>query len=57
AVLGAAAIQIAGVGRSALANLVLVLIKIAVLIAFVAVGAQFVDAANWRPFLPANEGG
>ncbi|XWO45890.1 amino acid permease [[Pseudomonas] boreopolis] len=57
AVLAAAAIQIAGVGRSALANLVLVLTKIAVLLAFVAVGAQFVDAANWQPFLPANEGG
>ncbi len=57
AVLAAAAVQIAGVGRSAWANLVLVLIKIAVLLAFVAVGSQFIDAANWRPFLPANEGG
>ncbi|WP_250064638.1 amino acid permease [Stenotrophomonas mori] len=57
AVAAAAAVQIAGVGRSALANLVLVLVKIAVLLAFVAVGAMFVDAANWRPFLPANEGG
>jgi len=57
AVLGAAAIQIAGVGRSALANLVLVLIKIAVLIAFVVVGAHFVDVANWQPLLPVNEGG
>lgn len=57
AVLAAAAVQIAGVGRSALANLVLVVIKIAVLLAFVAVGTTFIDAANWRPFLPANEGG
>lgn len=57
AVLAAAGIQIAGVGRSALANLVLVLTKIAVLLAFVAVGSQFIDAANWQPFLPANEGG
>ncbi len=57
AVLAAAAVQIAGVGRSALANLVLVLVKIAVLLAFVAVGTKFIDAANWRPFLPANEGG
>jgi len=57
AVLAAAAVQIAGVGRSALANLVLVLVKIAVLLAFVAVGTTFIDAANWRPFLPANEGG
>lgn len=57
AVLAAAAVQIAGVGRSAFANLVLVLIKITVLLAFIGVGSQFIDTANWHPFLPANEGG
>ncbi|WP_457395539.1 amino acid permease, partial [Roseateles sp. P5_E1] len=43
AVLAAAAVQIAGVGRSAFANLVLVLIKITVLLAFIGVGSQFID--------------
>lgn len=57
AVAAAALIQIAGVGRSAFANLVLVLIKVAVLIAFVVVGSQFIDTQNWHPFIPANEGG
>jgi APA family basic amino acid/polyamine antiporter len=57
AVAAAALIQIAGVGRSAFANLVLVLIKVAVLIAFVVVGSQFIDESNWHPLIPANEGG
>lgn len=57
AALGAAGVMIAGVGRSALANAVLVLVKVAVLVAFVAVGARHVEAANWTPFLPPNEGG
>ena len=57
AVAAAAVIQIAGVGRSAFANLVLVLIKVAVLIAFVVVGSRFIDTQNWQPFIPPNEGG
>lgn len=57
AVMAAAMTLIFGVGRSALANTVLVLIKVAVLVGFIVVGAQYVQAANWHPFLPANEGG
>jgi len=36
---------------------VLVVIKVAVLVGFIIVGAGAVDPANWSPFLPANEGG
>lgn len=57
AVMAAAMTLIFGVGRSALANTVLVLIKVAVLVGFIVVGSQYVQAANWHPFLPANEGG
>jgi APA family basic amino acid/polyamine antiporter len=57
AVLAAACVLIAGVSQSALVNAVLVVIKVGVLVSFIAVGARYVDSAHWQPFLPANEGG
>lgn len=57
AAMAAALVLIAGVGRSALANAILVATKVAVLVAFIAIGARYVEARNWTPFLPANEGG
>ncbi|RXR06000.1 amino acid permease [Pseudoxanthomonas composti] len=55
--LAAALTMMFGVSRSAMANTVLVLIKVGVLVVFIAVGAQFVQAQHWVPFLPPNEGG
>ncbi|MET0654681.1 MAG: amino acid permease, partial [Pseudoxanthomonas sp.] len=55
--MAAAVTLIFGVGRSSFANAMLVLIKVAVLAAFIAVGSRYVQVANWHPFLPANEGG
>lgn len=46
-----------GVSESATVNNVLVLIKISVLVAFVAVGVGAVHPHNWTPFIPRNEGG
>jgi APA family basic amino acid/polyamine antiporter len=46
-----------GVTKSSLANTVLVIIKVAVLLGFVAVGFGKVDPKNWTPFIPPNEGG
>lgn len=57
AAMAAAVTLIFGVGRSSLANAVLVLIKVAVLVGFIVVGSRYVQAEHWRPFLPANEGG
>ena len=57
AAMAAAVTLIFGVGRSSLANAILVLIKVAVLVAFIAVGSRYLEAANWHPFLPTNEGG
>ncbi|MGJ4803245.1 APC family permease [Luteimonas sp. SDU82] len=57
AVLAAGAVLALGIAHSSLANAVLVVVKVAVLLAFIAVGATAVDAANWTPFVPANEGG
>ncbi|HEU4959328.1 MAG TPA: amino acid permease [Sphingomonas sp.] len=53
----ATAVLIRGVSHSAAVNTFLVIVKIGVLLGFVAVGSHHVDAANWTPFMPANEGG
>lgn len=50
-------VLIGGVSKSAWVNAMLVAIKITVLASFVAIGAGSVDARNWTPFVPTNEGG
>ncbi len=57
AVLVVAAILCLGISKSAKVNNALVAIKVCVLVAFVAVGVHSVDTENWKPFIPANEGG
>jgi APA family basic amino acid/polyamine antiporter len=46
-----------GIRESAQVNNVIVVIKVSVLLAFVVIGAAYIDPANWQPFIPANEGG
>ena len=46
-----------GVHESAQVNNLIVVIKVSVLVAFVIIGVAYIDPANWKPFLPANEGG
>jgi APA family basic amino acid/polyamine antiporter len=50
-------VLIRGVAHSAAVNTLLVIVKVCVLIGFVAVGLGHVDTHNWTPFIPANEGG
>ena len=45
-----------GTRESARANNLMVAIKVSVVLAFVVIGATYVDTANWRPFIPANTG-
>ena len=52
-----ALILIRGVTQSARVNAAMVAVKIGVLVLFVAFGAGHVHPANWRPFIPPNEGG
>ena len=52
-----AAILVRGVAHSATANAILVAVKLAVLVGFVALGWQHVDPANWHPFIPPSQGG
>ena len=46
-----------GVSESASVNNIIVFIKMSVLIAFIIIGAAYVNPENWRPFVPENEGG
>jgi APA family basic amino acid/polyamine antiporter len=45
-----------GIRESANANNVVVVIKLAVVLAFIVAGIQYVNADNWQPFVPANTG-
>jgi len=55
-VLAVSGLLILGIRQSAGANTVLVIIKTAVLILFVAAGAAYVRSENLTPFIPANTG-
>lgn len=57
AVLAAGGIAALGMSRYSLVSTLLVVVKVAVLVGFILVGLGAVDPANWRPFVPANEGG
>ena len=47
---------IVGVSESATVNNIIVAIKVAVIVAFCVVGAQYVNPANWQPFIPEPTG-
>lgn len=53
----ATAILVGGVSLTALINTAMVLLKLVALLAFVVIGAGWVDLANWTPFVPPSEGG
>ncbi|MCC6928773.1 MAG: amino acid permease [Gemmatimonadaceae bacterium] len=55
-VLAVSALLVVGIKESASANAALVIVKIAVLIVFVAAGAAYVSRDNLTPFLPPNSG-
>ena len=46
-----------GITQSAFVNSIIVAIKVTVILLFIAFGMQFVDPANWQPFIPENQGG
>lgn len=45
-----------GIKQSAFANSIVVTIKVSVILLFVAFSLQYVDSANWVPFIPENTG-
>ena len=46
-------ILIKGIKEAASTNVVMVVIKVSVVIFIIIVGAQYINAANWDPFIPA----
>ncbi len=55
-VAGIAALLMLGIKQSARFNALIVLVKVSVIMLFIAFGSHFVNAANWHPFVPANTG-
>ncbi len=45
-----------GIRESANFNNIMVIVKVAVIILFIAIGIAFVKVGNWHPFIPANTG-
>jgi len=45
-------VLVRGIRESAEANNIMVLLKIAAIIAFVAIGSEFIHTKNWHPFIP-----
>jgi APA family basic amino acid/polyamine antiporter len=56
-ILAVTSLLVIGVRESAQVNNVIVAIKVTVLIAFILIGATYMNPENWSPFVPANEGG
>ncbi len=55
-VIAVSCLLIFGIRESARFNAVIVFMKVAVVLAFVAFGATFVNKNNWTPFIPPNTG-
>ncbi|NDF11646.1 MAG: amino acid permease [Proteobacteria bacterium] len=55
-ILGTTWLLIIGVRESAKVNNIIVIVKLAVIVAFIAIGAFYVDTANWHPFIPPATG-
>ncbi len=56
-ILAVTSLLVLGVRESAQVNNVIVAIKVTVLIAFIIIGATYMNPENWSPFVPENEGG
>jgi APA family basic amino acid/polyamine antiporter len=55
-VLAVTALLVRGVKESARINTIIVFMKVAVVLLFIAFAARFVKTENWHPFIPANQG-
>jgi APA family basic amino acid/polyamine antiporter len=55
-VLAVTALLVRGIKESARFNTIVVFVKVAVVLLFIAFAARFVQPANWQPFVPPNTG-
>jgi APA family basic amino acid/polyamine antiporter len=51
------AFLIGGIKQSAIVNNIIVVIKVSVILLFIAFGLSYVDTSNWTPYIPENTGG
>lgn len=56
-ILAVTMLLVLGISESASVNNIIVFIKMTVLLAFIIIGAAYVNPENWQPFVPPNEGG
>lgn len=56
-ILAVTALLVIGISESAKVNNVIVFIKVGILLLFIGMGLAFINADNYVPFIPANEGG
>jgi APA family basic amino acid/polyamine antiporter len=52
AIIAVTTLLVVGISESALVNNVIVFIKVAVVVAFIVIGAPFVNPENWSPLIP-----
>ncbi|MDP1834971.1 MAG: amino acid permease [Chlamydiales bacterium] len=45
-----------GIKQSAFINAIIVVLKVSVVIIFIAIGVQYINPANYHPFIPENQG-
>jgi APA family basic amino acid/polyamine antiporter len=55
-VLAVTVLLVRGIQESASANAVIVIIKVAVVLLFIAAGMAYINPENWQPFIPENTG-
>jgi APA family basic amino acid/polyamine antiporter len=55
-ILAVTALLVIGIKESAFVNNFIVVVKVAILLLFIAVGVGFINTANWQPFIPPNTG-
>lgn len=48
---------VTGIKESANFNNIMVIVKVSVIILFIALGFAFIQGVNWKPFIPENQGG
>ena len=56
-ILSVTALLVIGISESAKVNNVIVFIKVGILLLFIGMGVAFINADNYQPFIPENEGG
>lgn len=56
-ILAVTALLVIGISESAKVNNVIVFIKVGILLLFIGMGVAFINADNYTPFIPENEGG